>query len=111
VATYDDLAPDQQAAIDELMRLVRPLGRTFAQAAHRAGVIQQSHQQTTKAILDSLDAGSEIPNKTDLAGATAMTVEDVAGLLADLAVVESSFGPADNTARYLKAAGLNAVIE
>ena len=40
-----------------------------------------------------------------------MTVEDVAGLLADLAVVESSFGPADNTARYLKAAGLNAVIE
>jgi len=111
MATYDDLTDAQKQEVDDIMRLIRPVGGTFAQSAHRAGVIIQGYDASTKAIIDSLDAGSEIPNKTDLSGAQPMTVEDVGSMVDDLTEVSSSFGTDAKLSVYIKAAGINAVIE
>ena len=93
------------------MRLIRPLGRTFAKSARAADLILKGHNVATEDILGSLDANSEIPNKTDLAGAQPMTAMEVSSLLADLTTVASVFGGDTQTALFIKAAGINAVIE
>ena len=111
MATYDDLTDAQKQEVDDIMRLIRPIGGTFAQSAQKAGVIIQGYNASAKAIIDTLDPGSEIPNKTDLAGAQPMTVEDVDSMVSDLTEVSSSFGTDEKLAIYIKAAGINSVIE
>lgn len=108
---YEDLSPDQKNALAELDRIVRPLGRTFAKAARDAALIAESHQLNTASVLGDLDAGAEIPNTTGLANATSLSKEELQSLLDDLVLVAASFGGEDKTLVYIKAAGVNAILE
>ena len=108
---YEDLSPDQKNSLAELDKIIRPLGRTFAKAARDAALIAESHQLNTASVLDDLDVGAEIPNTTGLANATSLSKEELQSLLDDLALVAASFGGEDKTLVYIKAAGVNAILE
>ena len=108
---YEDLSPDQKNSLRELDRLIRPLGRTFARAARDAALIAESHQLNTASVLDALDEGAEIPNTTGLANATSLSKEELQSLLDDLDLVADSFGAIPKQVVYIKAAGVNAILE
>ena len=108
--SYDDLTPEDQAKIDDLLTHVRPAAGTFAQSAHTAKLIGQSGDVTgAKALIDSLDAGT-IPNKTGLAEAQPLTTDQVKELLADLAAVAATYGTPEKSALQIAACGVNAII-
>ena len=106
---YDDLSPEDQAKIDDLLSHVRPAAGTFAQSAHTADLIGASGAGIgATALIASLDSGT-IPNKTGLAEAQPLTPDQVQELLADLEKVVSEFGSAAKTDLYIAAAGINAI--
>ena len=70
--SYDDLSPEDQGKIDDLLTHVRPAAGTFAQSANTAKLIGQSGDVTgSVSLIDSLDSGT-IPNRTGLAEAQAL---------------------------------------
>ena len=108
--SYDDLTPEDQAKIHDLLTHVRPAAGTFAQSANTAKLIGQSGDVTgAKALIDSLDAGT-IPNKTGLAEAQPLTTDQVKELLADLAAVAATYGTPEKSALQIAACGVNAII-
>lgn len=109
MASYDDLTPEEQAKIDDLLTHVRPAAGTFAQSAHTAELINASGSVTgAVSLIASLDSGT-IPNKTGLAEAQPLFPSQVQELLADLQQVVSEFGTDEKTNLYIAAAGINAI--
>ena len=107
---YDDLSPEDQAKIDDLLSHVRPAAGTFAQSANTAKLIGQSGDVTgAKALIDSLDSGT-IPNRTGLAEAQPLSPDQVKELLADLASVAATYGTPEKSALQIAACGVNAII-
>jgi len=107
--SYDDLSPQDQEKIDDLLSHVRPAAGTFAQSSHTAKLIGQSGDVTgATSLISSLDAGT-IPNKTGLAEAQPLFPSQVQELLADLAKVVSEFGTDEKTNLYIAASGINAI--
>ena len=108
--SYDDLSPQDQEKIDDLLSHVRPAAGTFAQSANTAKLIGQSGEVTgAKALIDSLDAGT-IPNKTGLAEAQPLSPSQVQELLADLASVAATYGTSEKSSLQIAACGINAII-
>ena len=108
--SYDDLSPQDQEKIDDLLTHVRPAAGTFAQSSHTAKLIQQSGEVTgAVSLIDSLDSGT-IPNKTGLAEAQPLEPSQVQELLADLAAVAATYGTPEKTSLQMRAAGGNAII-
>ena len=108
--SYDDLTPEEQAKIDDLLTHVRPAAGTFAQSANTAKLIGQSGDVTgAVSLIDSLDSGT-IPNRTGLAEAQPLTPDQVKELLADLAAVAATYGTPEKTSLQIRAAGVNAII-
>jgi len=108
--SYDDLSPEDQQKIDDLLTHVRPAAGTFAQSANTAKLIGQSGDVTgATALVNSLDAGT-IPNKTGLAEAQALSPDQVKELLADLASVATTYGTPEKSSLQIAAAGVNAII-
>lgn len=56
-----------------------------------------------------LDAGEEVPNTTNLAGAEGLLKEEVAELSGDVQDIGDTFSLPAKQALYLKACGLNAL--
>ena len=108
--SYDDLTPEEQSKIDDLLTHVRPAAGTFAQSANTAKLIGQSGDVTgAVSLIDSLDSGT-IPNKTGLAEAQPLEPSQVQELLADLEKVVSQFGTPQKSALQIAACGVNAII-
>ena len=108
--SYDDLSPEDQGKIDDLLTHVRPAAGTFAQSANTAKLIGQSGVVTgAVSLIDSLDSGT-IPNRTGLAEAQALEPSQVKELLADLAAVASTYGTPEKSALQIAACGVNAII-
>ena len=108
--SYDDLSPQDQEKIDDLLTHVRPAAGTFAQSSHTAKLIGQSGDVTgAVSLIDSLDSGT-IPNKTGLAEAQPLTPDQVQELLADLEKVVSEFGSPQKSSLQIAACGVNAII-
>ena len=107
--SYDDLSPEDQGKIDNLLSHVRPAAGTFAQSSHTAKLIRQSGEVTgAVSLISGLDSGT-IPNKTGLAEAQSLEPSQVQELLADLEQVVSEFGSDAKTDLYIAAAGINAI--
>jgi len=107
---YDDLSPEDQGKIDDLLSHVRPAAGTFAQSAHTAELIGASGSVTgAVSLIDSLDSGT-IPNRTGLAEAQPLTPDQVKELLADLEKVVSEFGSDAKSSLQIAACGVNAII-
>ena len=108
--SYDDLSPEDQAKIDDLLSHVRPAAGTFAQSAHTAELIGASGSVTgATALIASLDSGT-IPNKTGLAEAQPLSPSQVQELLADLASVAATYGTSEKSSLQIAACGINAII-
>ena len=108
--SYDDLTPEDQSKIDDLLTHVRPAAGTFAQSAHTAELIGASGAVTgATALISGLDSGT-IPNRTGLAEAQSLTPDQVQELLADLAAVATTYGTPEKTALQIRACGVNAII-
>ena len=108
--SYDDLSPEDQAKIDDLLSHVRPAAGTFAQSAHNAELIGASGSVTgATALISSLNSGT-IPNKTGLAEAQPLDPSQVQELLADLEKVVAEFGTPQKTSLQIRGAGVNAII-
>ena len=81
MATYGSLTAGQKTLIQNMLVVVRPgqaqilnLGRQFQPAI-------SLWNSDVQALVASLDAGENIPNTTDLAGATDVTKENLANNL------------------------------
>ena len=108
--SYDDLTPEEQAKIDDLLTHVRPAAGTFAQSANTAKLIGQSGDLPgAVSLIDSLDSGT-IPNRTGLAEAQPLSPDQVKELLADLASVAATYGTPEKSALQIAACGVNAII-
>ena len=108
--SYDDLSPEDQAKVNDLLSHVRPAAGTFAQSAHNAELIGASGAVTgATALIASLDSGT-IPNKTGLAEAQPLEPSQVQELLADLAAVAAPYGTPEKSSLQIAAAGVNAII-
>lgn len=110
MASYDDLTPEEQQKIDDLLTHVRPAAGTFAQSANSAKLIGESGAVTGAiSLVSSLDSGT-IPNKTNLAEAQPLDPSQVEELLADLAAVAATYGTPEKTSLQIRAVGVNAII-
>jgi len=108
VASYDDLSPEDQGKIDNLLSHVRPAAGVFAKSSANAEWIIQSGESTNATqLVQSLDSGT-IPQKTHLADAQPLTPSEVLQLIADLQKVVDEFGGQSDL--FIKACGVNAII-
>jgi len=106
---YSDLSPDQKNSIQVYLNLLRPAAIQFASSAHRASLLGASFDNQVAPVLGLLDAGEEIPNTTNLAGAEGLLKEDVEELSGDVQDIGDAFSSPAKQAIYLKACGLNAL--
>ena len=107
--TYEELTPEQQGTLQVYLKELRPAAIQFAASAHRASLLGASFETQVEPILDLLDAGEEIPNTTNLAGAEGLLKEDVEELSGDVQDIGDAFSSPAKQAIYLKACGLNAL--
>lgn len=107
---YSELSPEQKTTVQIYLNALRPAAIQFANSAHRAGLLDTSFQNQVVPILALLDAGEEIPNSTNLAGAEGLLKEEVEELSQDVQDIGDAFSSPDKQAIYLKACGLNSLI-
>lgn len=107
---YSDLSPDQKNSIQDFLKLLRPAAIQFASSAHRASLLGASFDNQVQPVLDLLDAGEEIPNTTNLAGAEGLLKEEVVELSQDVQDIGDAFSTPGKQAIYLKACGLNSLV-
>lgn len=88
MAGYNELSANSQSAVDELLSLVRPLAHEiykFAQenrpAVQQWFAVPPGESDTLADLVNGLDAGALLPNKTNLAGADAVTKENLQTLM------------------------------
>ena len=106
---YSELSPAQQEVIQVYLRELRPAAIQFAASAHQASLLGASYLNQVVPVLGLLDAGEEIPNTTNLAGAEGLLKEDVEELSGDVQDIGDTFSSPGKQAIYLKACGLNAL--
>ena len=94
MGTYAELSAESQAAVDELLQLTRPLAHEiykFAQqnrpAVQQWFTVPPGESDTLADIVDGLDTGALIPNKTNLAGADSVTKEGLQTLIGYISAV------------------------
>jgi hypothetical protein len=107
--TYEDLTSEQREVLQVYLRELRPAAIQFAASAHRASLLGASYGTQVESILSLLDAGAEIPNTTNLAGAEGLLKEEVEELSGDVQDIGDAFSSPEKQAIYLKACGLNAL--
>ena len=108
MASYDDLTPDEQQAIDDFMSHVRPAAGVFAQSTNNAQwILSSGDANSAIELIQSLDSGT-IPQKTGLADALPLTPAETLQLVADLQKVVDEF--ASQSDLFIKACGVNAII-
>ena len=107
--TYEELTPEQQGILQVYLKELRPAAIQFAGSAHRASLLGASYLNQVAPVLGLLDAGEEIPNTTNLAGAEGLLKEEVEELSGDVQDIGDAFSSPAKQAIYLKACGLNAL--
>ena len=91
---YADLGTETQAALTELLSMVRPLAAQIYKFAQKNRVPYQlwfsnpeGQGSTLADLVNSLDAGALIPNETDLAQADQVTKEGLETVMGYVGVV------------------------
>lgn len=102
---YDDLTTEQKAQLQDWLNLLRPAIGEAARAMQHLSVILAAHATGPDVIAASLDAGAVLPNTGGLAGATAVTVEELDMVLTDIGSVLGAQFDAASLPVYIKFAG------
>ncbi len=111
MATYATLDPADQLRIDNLMLLVRPLQAEILRLAQKCEVAVSDWNSGASALVATLDAGDEIPNKTGLSGAREVTKENLANNLMAYVTTVSGLGTSGHIGNMLSAAGAVNIIK
>ena len=119
MATYDQLTAGQQAAIDGLLEIYRPLAAETQRLLQKLRAVQlEGNEQVVSDALAALGDADTIPNKTGLANAKAVTKQLVADHLAAVdfvldgnsAIGVEGFDSSAKQAERQEFAGINAII-
>ena len=109
---YEDLTQEQQASIQALSQVVRPLTGEFAKLLAKFQVAVSYYVGNVETILAGLDASDLIPNTSGLAGAQDLTKEQFVNLMGYLIASSAtpdgssgSFNTNYHRALYVRAAG------
>jgi len=112
---YEDLTPEQQAAIQAVLNIIRP---SVGEMRHLVGIWKEAlalHGATNsdwRTAINALAANAVIPNRTGLAGASSVTkaeiVNPTGGIIADMQAVVTTWEESARLALCVKLAGINA---
>jgi hypothetical protein len=112
---YSDLTTQQQAAIQDVLNVIRPsVGemRATVNLWKEVLALYNSGASDFRAALNLLASADAIPNASGLAGASAVTKAEltnpVGGILADMQAVVTTWEDATRLALCVKLAGINA---
>ncbi len=88
---YTDLTTEQQTQLQDWLTIVRPMMGELARLNNQFRVAKDAHASHVGAILALLVGSDEVPNETGLAGATAVTVAELAGILTDANAILTTY--------------------
>lgn len=77
MALWSEVPEEDQAVVLAFMRLLRSGSGELARTNNHLQVAFDMYWGQAKAVIDTLDAGVEIPNQSGLDGAEALTKEEV----------------------------------
>ena len=80
MATYAELTSEEKSVLDSWLNNVRALAGEMARVGNHAGAAKTAYWAQISAILAKLDTGAVIPNAGGLAGAQALTKEQLTTL-------------------------------
>ena len=109
---YQDLTPEQQASVQALSQVLRPLAGEFARLLAKFEVATSYYVGNVETMIAGLDASDPIPNTSGLAGAQDLTKEQFVNLMGYLIVSSAtpdgssgSFNTNYHRALYAQACG------
>ena len=103
--TYNELSDDDKAILKNYLQMARPLAGEFGKMLTKAGAVKTSWDTLASAVVAKLDANEVIPNETGLAGAVALTKEEIQGLETAVESAITNYESPTNRALYVKSAG------
>ena len=104
MATYEELSPEQKKIVQDYLLVLRPMAGELARTGNHAANVNDQYLATATAVLAEMDAADVIPNMSGLAGAVALTqqeVIDMTGYFQTLLTINTS----DHRQRFVKACG------
>ena len=111
MTTYDQLpAEDQQSLDDFLNSLVRPWAGEQAKANNHGGAADTQYNANVSAILAVMTGTDEIPNKSGLAGAIAITKDEAVSIVSHIQGIRTTYNTAAHRQLWAKAAGAGNLI-
>ena len=111
MAVWADLTTVEQDAIAAHSRNSRALAGTLARYLIEANVIRDNYYAQISVPLATLDVGEVIPDEGGLAGVAELTANDLLLLQSYVDGIIATYGTEAHNQIYVKAAGVNAVLE
>lgn len=108
---YEDLTPEEQAAIDSWLQIVRPAIGMAAKMLSQAEMAMAQYESQAQAAVGKLSPGSTVPNKTGLADASAVSKEDIVDVAGNLNALIAAYTTAANRQQHIRFAGVNAMVK
>jgi len=109
---WDDLSAEQQAIVNDWMTpLTRPVAGEIARALYHLDVTKTAYDATgVAAVLALLDNDAEIPNAGGLAGATALTKDELQPMLQALNALLLDYYDEAHKELWMKLAGAQNIL-
>lgn len=105
MSQYSELSAAQQAQLDAFLLTLRPLVGEGARYVFRANALTLDWANYAQALVDGLDAGALVPNKTGMAGAQPLAKEEIQSLVAALQGLVATYATPANQQTQAKACG------
>lgn len=105
MATYTELDPADRAVLDAFVNQFRAGEGELARLLRRLGVLKDDYAVQVGAIVATLDAGALIPNAGGLAGAGAVSKEELGAAATDLNAILTTYDTDAKRQEYVKFAG------
>jgi hypothetical protein len=106
---YVDLSAEDKELLDTLVGQLRAQSGVINQYLARARTISDLFVAGGSTVVTSLDAAAVVPNKSGLAGAQALTKEEIEEILGDLNQAMNAYSTTAKRALQVKASGVNAI--
>ncbi len=105
MATYEELDAEEKATVQHYVNvLLRPAMGDIARLLNRLTPVLAAYNGEVKGILALLNTGTEVPNKSGLAGISTLTSGEVATMSRCIETL-LALNSADHLQLYVKAAG------
>lgn len=110
MATFNALTNEQKAIIREHMRMTRSIQGTLARMMNDLAQLKSVYDTTVGPVVDLLDAGANIGDNSDLAGAIVVTKETLQGVMTGYGTILTDHNTAAKRAVMTSFAGIHNVL-